>query len=733
MKKRILCLILTVVMLITSLGVLAACGEDDPGVTPVDPNVGGPHEHSPSANWESNATRHYHSCSGCTEKLDSALHDFTGEDNTVCTVCGYTCEHPEGEGTEYVADPEYHWIPDECGHDVNVDKAPHEFNLDGQCTVCGKFNHEHTFEEEWSYLNESSHWKAPTCGCTASLLKGEYESGSHSDGNADGSCDVCSAKMLARYDIEKKYSNYTWEDTEITICLNEHSNTEQLPSAHRRYLAGEIPQGEKPDTVDDLVATRQQKAYETTHVTVKYEYWGTEDKDTKEEPAMWGTTVSRMTQYALSGSGEIDVFINQIYDMVSAQLNGAFANTRSMIQGDEQNYFSYTDPEFEEYAEQTGNEFGYMLEYMSELSFSKKKQYLVASDYFIDLVRAFFIVPLNIKLLHSIGLDKSPIGDRDGDHDSDVDDFYKMVMNGEWTYNMVAEYSEVIHREYSGATGGSMEDQNGWILSTEDGMYSSALLYTTSIKFFSRELNSDGVYTCTYPKTNEDLGQFCDALASLVGKKGVHVENVTHTEIRDKFTGGQVLFGGVALLGSLELEGYQAMKEGNGGGFGVLPVPLYRQYDIEYDQNGEVISKTQEKYLTIIHNMGRIAAISATTDSFIQCTAYLDYQSTHSSEILNEYYEYNLEYAVAGGTDGNIAILEYIRKNVRSAFDKTYEDAVGYDLKKANKANNSWALIIQRAKYACTTIRGEYWANASAREEYLKQIVNVYTDGTLPE
>ena len=824
MKKRILCLFLSLALLVTSFSILTACGEEEPA--PVGPGTTCTHrdaddngkcdlcqadftdgkdvadcqhrdaddngkcdkcqadftdgkdvddcqhvdanddgkcdeceepfedgsdvEHECKVEeWQSNKNRHWGACVICGEETAKVAHEFTGEDINTCVTCGYTCEHTFATDI-YDYDRYDHWLLASCGHDVKINAKGHVYGLTDYC-VCGRridepdHDGEHTFEDDWAMFDENDplgwsdelyHWKAPTCGCTAQQIPyfEHYETEPHDFGD-DKICDTCGYEKIDRYDIEAKYANYTWPVTEIVVCLNEHSNNEELSSELRRYLAGDLSLTglAAPENVDTLVTARNAAALEKTKVTTKYEYWGTNDNHTDEEPARWGSTISRMVEFVQSNvPGAPDIYVNQIYDMVSAQLNGAFANTRTTKLGNGLNYFAFTDPDYVKYAERTGNEFGYMLEYMSELGFSTRKQYLIASDYFIDLVRAFFVVPLNINLLKGLGVESSYAGDRDGDGDSDTDDFYQMVMNGEWTYDVLADYSGAVWKNTSNVTGGSMDDINGFILTTTNGLYSSAILYTTSIKVFDRTLNEEtGFYECIYPATNEELYLFCDTLAAMVSSTGVYVDAVSHLDIRDRFTSDKVLFGGIALLGSLEYDSYQNMK--NNGGFGILPVPLYRRYKTLEDG-----TKIQEKYLTIIHNMGRIAAIAANTTEFVQCSAYLDYQSTHSTEVLNEYYEAKLQYDMAsGGTDeaatkGNIEILNYIRQNVRSAFDKTYEDAVGYKIKsEGGGTNESWGSIIQGSNYKVTTMRDKYVSNAAARAAHLKEIVESYSK--LPE
>ena len=664
-----------------------------------------------------------------------------GEYSCVCNVCGGTATE-EIPTLDHV-DADENGQCDECGGAVHVHKATayqfgnsthwkvctdcgkkfaegvHEYDEKYQetCDICGydvdKYGHEHTYEDEWSYDN-SQHWKNSNCGHTR---KGSQ--GIHSDKNNDYICDVCGGSTLKRYDPEEKIATYNWGKTTLYVCLNESSNDYELSSELRRYLAGDTKTDEY---IDSLVKTRNEVANKKTNVNIAYSYWGNPVKE--KDDAGWGKTVQKTIDIVMANAeGSPDIYCNQIYDMVSASLKKCFANIRTTRMSGGDNNFSFVEEDYVTYSSKTGNELGYMMEYMTELGFSIKKQYLIASDYFIDLVRAFFVVPMNLTLLSSIDPTMTD-GDLNGDNKFTVDDFYKMVMEGDkdgkrWTYEKLIQYSAAVYSNTSSSATGSINDINGFILTPSNGMYSSALLYTTSIKIFERKLNKEtGFYECTYPEENKQLEEFCAALSKMVNSKGVHVEAVKHTVIRDKFTSNNVLFGGIILLGSLEYESYQDMKNSTSGGFGILPVPVYREGD---------------KYLTIIHNMGRIAAIAANTTKFAQCSAYIDYQSTHSTAILNQYYKYQLELNVAGGTEGNTAILEYIRANVRSAFDKTYEDAIGYYFKgvDANSSKNSWAGVLSQYSFDVPSIRDFYISNKTVRKGYLDQIIKEYAD--LPE
>ena len=261
------------------------------------------------------------------------------------------------------------------------------------------------------------------------------------------------------------------------------------------------------------------------------------------------------------------------------------------------------------------------------------------------------------------------------------------------------------------------------------------MLYTTSITIIDRTYDpAKGDYTYAYPYaiqngegsnaefvmskegTHEELITFCNNLTNLFNQKGIicvgasDKHNYGDTElkaIRARFATNNVLFGGVICLGSLEYDEYKAMNGQGGSGYGIVPVPLYRTNYVD-EATGEV---KVDKYLTQIHNIGRIGAISYTTEKFAQCTAYLNYQSTHSTDILNEYYDYKLQYDVVGtGVKGNVEMLKYIRFNVRSSFDKAFEDALGrfYEATNEGAMNEQWHTMIKNAGYKLENMAGYY-------------------------
>ena len=539
-----------------------------------------------------------------------------------------------------------------------------------------------------------------------------------------------------------------WKNTKLIFQMTENSNSQELPSTCGRYLAGDIEGVEDISTIDQWVADRNDDALADANVTVEYQYL----PDTHNYS--WGMNIDTIDSEVRSKEpGRPDMYCNFVYDMVAVSLKGSFANLLSTTMYEDGhelaglNYFDFADD-----PNLTDTGIGYMMDYMRSLTLSKFKMYCLSSDYFTDMVRAFLVVPVNIGLLETLQTSGSYnaetgkgdfLADRETTYAADgsveqnytIEDFYKLVNDMEWNYENLAKFSEAIFSEGSeGDDSVDLRDTVGFALGTGSGLPASGMLYTTSITIIDRVYDVDkGDYTYSYPYmvqqgegnnvsfvkgegTHEELIAFCDNLSALFKQKGVIAVKSSDTfgygdtdlkAIRARFASNNVLFGGVICLGSLEYDEYKTMNGQGGSGYGIVPVPLYRTNYVDA-ATGETLV---DRYLTQIHNIGRIGAISYTTEKFAQCTAYLNYQSTHSTEILNEYYDYKLQYDVVGtGVKGNVEMLKYIRYNVRSSFDKAFEDALGkyYSATDDEAMKQQWHTMIKNNNYQLDNMAGYY-------------------------
>jgi len=602
----------------------------------------------------------------------AVLVSCTGGNDDVPPVDGKETDVPPTPGKDGKKDDENK----QDTHDhVDADK-------DGKCDVCGVAYHQHV------------------------------------DENSDGKCDICGGSMIVKpidSHGEEWWKDITYDTTSLIFQLTDCTNKEELPSGCKRFMAGE--DASATGNLDNQVATRNADAAFYTKTNVKYNYY----PDTAEYG--WSQNINTIYQAVQTKTASTpDMFCNFMTDMLCASLKGSFANLYSAVRS-EHNWMDI-DAKGEIDFEDDYFESGYMDDLMSSLTLSLDKIYVVASDYFIDLIRAFFIVPVNRALYDSIA--PTMIEDLNGDGEKNIKDFFAEVRKGDWNYERLAQYAGAIYRNDSGATEISLADRVGFAVDASSGLSTAGLLYTSSVSIIKKEYNVTKYdYDYSYPPTNQDLLDFAAAEYTLFGQTGVAAVTASAgatygatalQAIRNRFADNMVLFGGVILLGSLEYEQYQNMKKTDGtGGFGIVPVPVY---------------KAGDNYLTQIHVVGRAGAIAQCTQKFEQCTAFLQYQSTHSSQILDDYYNIELMYTtIDHSLQGNIDILRFIRSNVRTSFDKLFEDAIGffYESTDPDAVNSRWhAILIGNKTYEGVPYRRTDMAQIYA-SLYQKKQANLQT------
>ena len=271
-----------------------------------------------------------------------------------------------------------------------------------------------------------------------------------------------------------KYYEYTWSTKTLNVELSEHTCAQELVSQVKRYLAGK--DNRYNDPLDDDIRYRNGRATAVSRTDINYTYLP--DITAYE----WGANISRMANEAKSYSDtSADIYVNFIYDTVSASLQGAFANLRSttMYKSEDKNYFEFV---YDKNYDASVDDEGYMYDLMNSLSFSTRKMYVLASDYLTDVVRAFFIVPVNIAMLNGIDVTMVEQYNADGDDKFDISDFYKSVIwDYQWNFDAIKVLSAAVHDQI-GENVNVTEDIHGFILDgCASGLMGSGLLYGSGI------------------------------------------------------------------------------------------------------------------------------------------------------------------------------------------------------------------------------------------------------------
>ncbi len=546
-----------------------------------------------------------------------------------------------------------------------------------------------------------------------------------------------------------------WRKTPIVYELTEAADGNSFPSGCRRYYAGDV-KGGTTEQIDIMIGKRNDAAQVEANVTINYEYV---PNTTANDHSMYGQTIfNESTAYDPGTS--VDIYCNFAYDLTCATLKNCFANLKantdlvSTTYGLGKNFFTFNEEGYEyigkSYFDSSVGK-GYFYQYMLSLTLSDDKVYCLGSDYCTDLVRAFHVIPVNIALMNQLASNMIPTAtgyDENGNEvqitkqedETNIEHFYRIVWGNAWTFDILSQYSRAVFGDTgagggddgSGKAGADLTDTLGFAIST-NGIPSTGILYTSTVEILDKKLLSpaereaaladpslapyvSGNYLITYPETNPDFVAYATKLQEVFkngSQAGIAVVNGSDRfKLQSRFCSGEILFGNIINLGSLEESEYQDMRKGEG--FGIVPVPVY---------------KLGDEYQTFVHNNSRIIAIARMTDRYEQCAAYLDYQSTHSSEILDTYYNEQLAQSVSNTSgDDNERMLVYIRNHVRNVFDKTYEDVMG-DFNKEDDTNatkNRWHEILAAANFQVIGMEGEYSSRLDAKSSNLKETIKAW-------
>lgn len=130
------------------------------------------HKHKYNTEWENDSIKHWHSCTGCSERADEAEHNYDNACDTICNDCGYVRDITHSY-TTWMYDDTNHWYECSVCHEKS-NEAAHTPGAEATestaqtCTVCGyiikeALGHTHSYSSEWKSDNES-HWHECDCG-----------------------------------------------------------------------------------------------------------------------------------------------------------------------------------------------------------------------------------------------------------------------------------------------------------------------------------------------------------------------------------------------------------------------------------------------------------------------------------------------------------------------------------------------------------------------------------------
>ena len=498
----------------------------------------------------------------------------------------------------------------------------------------------------------------------------------------------------------------------IKIQLSAFGNAEKV-SKNDKYVAGPdaVEEGETPE-IQVMVFERNRAANELLGTTVAYSYWSDLGWD-----AQWGRIETLVKGQDPDAP---DVFVDMIFDLGVATTKGLFKDVWS-IPG---SYFDFDAA-------------GWMGEWMESMSLSGDRAYIMAGDYFLDVMRAMGVLPFNMTMMDANAEQLAAVILPENETLAPGEElsarFFDFVEEGKWTWDTLTKLSAAIWKDVDNSGDDTIGDRLGFLGSGRTNMSSSLYLYSNSDDLFdvvehiedpSSEYN--GKRWIYYPDDPGVLGDIFDAIYALFDGKGTmapNVENEGATPDKPglayhwiKFgEGGKTgtLFAGCCVLGALEDAAFQNMTDL----YSVVPIPKLR---------------AEGEYNTVIHNVGDAGAmnVNAHPDKAKAVSAFLQYCTVHSGEIREEFLQIVTKYRTTVYNQGTDRMFDIIYSRIVDGRDKSIEDM----MRKGNGTKNyRWhVLIMQDNEYThdSSFLASEYAAAKSAKQAYLDELLAVWY--TLP-
>ena len=429
-------------------------------------------------------------------------------------------------------------------------------------------------------------------------------------------------------------------------------NEVEKASKNKMYLVGpddeELEEGDV-STIEQMVYDRNKAAKQLLGTTIEYEYWNYSQSGWNKAQKQINTVVSSETE------GAPDLFVNQIYDLNKVMLTlGAFQDVWS-IPG---SYFDFKAA-------------GWMDDWMQSLSFTGDRAYVLAGDYFVDVLRSMGVMPFNATLMDETASKLAPALFEGGLSDGETmsQRFFDYVEAGNWTWDALGKLCEAVFDDKNGDDQADMGDVLGTIADCYGGVNTAVFIYSCGEELIDRRPNAEkgGKMWAYYPSDPSSIGDIFDKVASVFNGTGALATTgvVADTENglashRIKFAKNEILFLGYALLGDLEDDTFQQMQSL----YSVVPLPKV---------------STDKQYNTFVTDTADAGAINVHSTKARAISAYLQYCTEHSAEIREEFLEIVTKYKTTVYNQGTDRMLDLIYDSILYGGAKVIDGAVKDD------------------------------------------------------
>ena len=373
----------------------------------------------------------------------------------------------------------------------------------------------------------------------------------------------------------------------------------------------EGPEEETGDVVTDSAFIRNRAVEEILNVDLQY----------TQVNLSYDKVAADVDKLIMAGDDVYDIIINDLFPLAERSIEGSFLNMADAPYIDCSQKYWYDD-------------------YMQELSLDGEKRYLLAGDYFIDVLRCAHALYFNKDMLASY-------------YDS-ADVLYEEVKNNTWTYDKLIEYVTDCYSDLNGNGEKDPDDQYGICMHAYWGP-SIAFIISADLDFVTK--NSDG--SMTLAMNNERSVKLLEKL------NGIFYSNSSYVASKDGgnaaleaqelcFNSGRCLILAYNRLGSFEL------LRDVGFEVGIVPYPK--------------LDEQQDHYITSSHDTAEVGVIPVTNQHFDMTCAALEVLNRETEKtVLPAYYETGLKVKYSRD-DVSAQMIDMIHDNIGGAFPLAYSN-----------------------------------------------------------
>ncbi len=440
--------------------------------------------------------------------------------------------------------------------------------------------------------------------------------------------------------IDGNWAGLDFKDATLTVSVSVNNPTEVGFKNAGVYTRG--PDTPSQETVQKKVLARNKKVADDLNVTLEYQ---TTDFD-------YDLILYHLETLVYGDPTDApDIYNNDVYSLAQAMLNGYLWNvTDPGLDGNGNEVTGYFDFSHE----------AWYKEYMEGATFSKDKQYLLAGDYNIDIMRFAHVLLVNTDLFDATF---SGLTEADGWGFNTYESACKFIEDtGRWFYDDMIALSAIAHNDAGGSTIGKTDINDAQIGLCLNDLASRVVISGSGVSAYEWTKNgkkcAPGEGKPAFVTDTTNLVKLGFKYTELYNAKGViGGGSLSAVDSVQLFMEGQTVMT-LATLGEMETEQLKNTRFTRG----ILPFPRY--------------SSELDGITAVVDDSAEVDCILGNTSSFAMASAFLQYVNELSSEVLDAYYEDVLKIEYDDDSKGARAMIDLVHDTVDSPFDSVMSDSV---------------------------------------------------------